>query len=1266
MTAAVRSRSGRHRRRHRRSLFGLLTMALILTAGAFVAPFVVAPQTQAAPGGPFDPADPAVFVGQEIPTRLYKAITGASGSVTFQPEGGASAISYNAIAYNTADNYLYGVGGTAGNSAIPPASVIRIGQGGVVTRVGTGSVPGGGANWGSFGPDGGLYVGTSASDTAYRVNSANGQVTATMKLSSVPPTPDLTYANGYFWGANAAGQMVRVDLLGAGAVKTVTLFNPVVLTPSTLGFGATWTLGNGNIGLSDNASGTVYQIRVTNPAAANPSFTVVSRSPGPASGNNDGAASPGLPTDFSITKTGPGQFKPGSTVSYMLTVKNNGPGNASGYTVTDTFPAPLTNVRTTTPGCTVAGNTLTCVGGRTPAGTESTVAVMADSPASMTGCVTNTGSVLANEVDPTPGNNQSSVKSCAVEPAMTLAKSAAPDTVTEAGQKITYSFLLTNTGNVDLTDPGVTETSFSGTGTPPAIECPAGPLAVGATLTCTATYTATQADLDAGSIRNTAAGHGTPPDEDAPITSPPDSATVRVTPEPSLTVVKSARSSSPDELVVDEEITYSFVVTNNGNVTIEDVRIEEAGFTGSGTPPVVDCPAEAAAALAPGEQMTCTATYTVTQADVDEGSITNSATATGTPPSGEPPVSPPSEVTVPAPSEPALKVVKTASTGKLVAGEEITYRFTVTNTGNVTLTDVKVDEGEFTGDGELGDVTCPAGAASLAPGARVTCTASYTVTQADVDNGSVENSATATGTPPSGEPPVSPPSEVTVETDDDPGLSVVKSASTQEPDKLVLGEEITYSFLVKNTGNVTVKDVTVDEGEFSGSGDLGAMECPADRAAALAPGEQMTCTASYTVTQADVDAGSITNSATATGTPPRGEPPVSPPSEVTVPTPVEPELEIVKTASADRLVAGEEITYSFAVTNTGNVTITDVKVEEGEFTGQGKIGALDCPEEGTASLAPGETVTCTVSYTVTQADVDQGSVENSATATGTPPSGEPPVSPPSKVTITEPPAPALAVVKSASASALVAGDEITYSFTVTNTGNVTLTDVKIDEGEFTGSGDLGAVDCPEEGTASLAPGDTVTCTAVYTVTQADVDAGSVENSATATGTPPSGEPPVSPPSEVTVETDDAPGLSVVKSATTQEPDKLVLGEEITYSFVVENTGNVTIKDVKVDEGEFSGDGDLGAMDCPAEGTAALAPGEQMTCTASYTVTQADVDAGSITNSATATGVPPRGEPPVSPPSEVTVPTPPEPALEVVKTSSTGKLVAGEEITYSFA
>ncbi|WP_079186459.1 DUF11 domain-containing protein [Streptomyces sp. CB01580] len=1213
-------RRGRHRKR--RSLTGLVVMAMLTGFSAAATPLLTAPASHAAAGDAFDPADPTVFVAQEIPTRLYKAVTGASGSVTFQPEGTAAAgLTYNAISYNTADNYLYGVV-SASSTAMPVGSIIRIGQGGVVTRVGTDIVPGG-ANWGSFAPDGGFYVGSSATDVAYRVDSATGKVTSTIQLPMVPPTADLTYADGYFWGVEAGGKMVRVDLLGA--TKTVTVLGAAVpAAEAGYGFGAAWTFGNGNIGVSDNASGTVYQIKIANPASANPTFTLVSTAPGPASGNNDGAASPGLPTDLAVVKKGPETFKPGTPVTYTLTVKNNGPGNSSGYTVKDVVPAPLTNVKTSTSGCTVAGNTVTCVGGRTLAGAENTITITADSPASMTAPVTNTSTVVANEEDPTPDNNESSTEGSPLVPGLSVKKTADPGTVKAAGEKITYSFVLTNTGNVELKDLAVKETSFSGTGTAPVAQCPDGPLAPGKSATCTATYTVTQEDIDAGALQNTATGTGTPPDGGEPVVSPPSEAKVSAPPEPALTVVKSGKSEKPDTLVAGEKVEYAFLVKNTGNVTLKDVKVNEGEFTGTGKLSDVVCP-DGAASLAPGASVTCTASYEVTQEDVDAGSIKNSATATGTPPGGTPPpVSPPSEVEVPAPADPALEVVKTAKTekpGELVVGEKVEYAFLVKNTGNVTLKDVKVKEGDFTGSGKLSDVVCPAGAGSLAPGASVTCTASYEVTQADVDAGSIKNSATATGTPPGdGEPPVSPPSEVEVPAPSDPALTVVKTATTDKPGELAVGEKVEYAFLVKNTGNVTLKDVKVKEGDFTGSGKLSDVVCPAG-AGSLAPGASVTCTASYEVTQADVDAGSIKNSATATGTPPGGtEPPVSPPSEVTVPAPQEPALTVVKSASTEKpgeLVAGEKVDYAFVVTNTGNVTLKDVTVKEGDFTGTGKLSEVDCPA-GAASLAPGANVTCTATYEVTQADVDAGSIKNSATATGTPPGGtEPPVSPPSEVTVPAPPKPALTVVKTGKAEKpgeLVAGEKVEYAFLVTNTGNVTLKDVKVNEGEFTGSGKLSDVVCPDEA-ANLVPGASVTCKASYEVTQADVDAGSIENSATATGTPPGGtEPPVSPPSKVTVPPNGEGRLDLVKTAKPVDVNKngrTDAGDRIEWTLKVSNKGTRTVTDIKVS------DPTAGQVTCPAT---SLAPGKSMDCTApAHTITAKDVTNGKVVNKATASG-----------------------------------------------
>src|SRR5699024_8731930 len=110
--------------------------------------------------------------------------------------------------------------------------------------------------------------------------------------------------------------------------------------------------------------------------------------------------------------------------------------------------------------------------------------------------------------------------------------------------------------------------------------------------------------------------------------------------------------------------------------------------------------------LAPGEQGTVTGTYEVTQDDIDrKEEIKNIATATGTPPGGDPndpdnPQTPPVEEDVPVVNNPEITLVKQADKEKLVEGETITYTFTATNTGNVTLENVHLTD-ELEGISEI-------------------------------------------------------------------------------------------------------------------------------------------------------------------------------------------------------------------------------------------------------------------------------------------------------------------------------------------------------------------------------------------------------------------------------------------------------------------------------------------------------------------------------------------------------------------------------------
>ncbi|WP_425838338.1 prealbumin-like fold domain-containing protein [Microbacterium sp. PA5] len=220
-----------------------------------------------------------------------------------------------------------------------------------------------------------------------------------------------------------------------------------------------------------------------------------------------------------------------------------------------------------------------------------------------------------------------------------------------------------------------------------------------------------------------------------------------------------------------------------------------------------------------------------------------------------------------------------------------------------------------------------------------------------------------------------------------------------------VGDVITYSFVATNTTpkaptnttlNTNLTNVTISEASFSGVGDMSAFSCTPAQGATLASGAQMTCTATYTVQQGDLDAERLTNVARATGTPAVG-PNVTDTDDEIIPAVQSPELLLEKSASVEDVdgdgVTGldDHILYTFEVTNTGNVTVTDVAIDDDLLT---QFGIPVTCEPTT--LAPGETSTCTADepYVVIQADVDAEQVVNVATAHGIDPVGEPVVSNP--------------------------------------------------------------------------------------------------------------------------------------------------------------------------------------------------------------------------------------------------------------------------------
>jgi uncharacterized repeat protein (TIGR01451 family) len=319
-------------------------------------------------------------------------------------------------------------------------------------------------------------------------------------------------------------------------------------------------------------------------------------------------------------------------------------------------------------------------------------------------------------------------------------------------------------------------------------------------------------------------------------------------------------------------------------------------------------------------------------------------------------------------------------------GDGITYRFTLTNAGNTTLTDAAISD-KLAGLSAI-SYTWPGEPGTLAPGEQASGTATYQLSQGDIDDGHVANSATASYLPPGANTPqVTPPSSTDTPLSQNNTVTLAKTAdptALSAPAKV--GDVITYRFTLANAGSTTVTAAAISD-------DLAGLSAISytwpGTPGTLAPGEQATGTASYRLTQADIDAGHVANNATASYLPPGTDTPqATPPSPTDTPVRQHNGLALVKTADSMTVSApakaGEVITFRFTARNTGNTTLTQVSVTD-ELAG---LSALTWTWPQTAGvLAPGAQANATADYVVTAADIAAGGVTNGALAAGVGPDG---------------------------------------------------------------------------------------------------------------------------------------------------------------------------------------------------------------------------------------------------------------------------------------
>ncbi|WP_319503651.1 Ig-like domain-containing protein [uncultured Draconibacterium sp.] len=724
--------------------------------------------------------------------------------------------------------------------------------------------------------------------------------------------------------------------------------------------------------------------------------------------------------------------------------------------------------------------------------------------------------------------------------AIALEKTADYYTYNNETQIITYTFSVTNTGNVTLINATITDPLTS-------TNYNLGTIAPKQTRNYYATYNISQVDLDDGSVTNIAEVNATTLFGD-PVN---DSDTVVITAVQNASLSLNKDVEEPYYSAAGDTLHYSVIVRNSGNVTLTDIQVTDPMTGISSTLPI----------LVPGESDTMKAIYVILQADVDAGSIVNTATGSARDPNNQL-LNETTQTTIEALRFPFLNLTKTSDKLRYDSvGTTIGYQIVVENTGNVTIFDAEVTDPMI----GLSDTIT-----ELSPGQVETYDFLYTVTQADIDSGKILNTATIAGVDALGNQALA--------SDDCTVLAL--QASFIEISKTVFpqivefaGDKVMYYFEISNSGNISLSNVVLDDPKISYSNSIPA----------LLPGETWLDSAQYSITQTDIDDLRSTNTATVTAnTPSESVISASDGAKFTIKNAGA--IEVVKTSLTNTYsLPGQQLDFEIEVHNIGDVDLAEVVLTD-SLTGETwNIGDLPV---GSSQLV-------STQYTVTQADINQGEVLNRAQASGI--ENAPTARSVSSEDVVQVKAyikGGIELVKTSNISTYYSsvGEQIDYGLQFTNSGNVTLYDIVVTD---TLTGLVQQFD-------SLAPGAIQSITTTHYVTQANMDRGNLINTATISALTPNDET-VNDEASKHLYAYQSPVLTVTKTADREFYS--AAGEIVSYTVLVENSGDVTLTNVEVTDTYIG----------LSENIASMAHGIAQSFTKKYAVTQTDVDAGELYN-----------------------------------------------------